>query len=368
MYGAFFKCKSKVYIEGIDIGPFTSFELSGDRDSIENTASLTLPIYTISVDDTGTAPGQALPQESRVRVGIPVDLFITGARIDVDVWYDRSDFGEELPVIRAFTGYISQVVAGFPTTIKCQDNSFVLRFGNVGKNWNPNSTLKNIVNFCLPISNDAFAKYRQEKGLTYEWTPLTFAKSATADASFTLAEWYDISPYDALSRLMRLFKIYGNVNDDGSVYFGVGISDTDDPTVILRTDLNVIDCDIVPNNKFFTNYYVKINGLDRQGKRISYEIGDSQGETKNLKFSPLNTLEGIQRTAQTVFERLKGDRNKGTITTLLYPWVNLFDFCQFTHTLFPSLSGNYYVIGKTLTCDEGGYRQKLTVTDEQFIF
>ena len=67
-------------------------------------------------------------------------------------------------------------------------------------------------------------------------------------------------------------------------------------------------------------------------------------------------------------DRLKGTRNKGTIKTVLYPQVNMFDFVEYTDTMLPELTGNYYVIGRNLSCDTSdGFIQTLTVTNEMFI-
>lgn len=46
----------------------------------------------------------------------------------------------------------------------------------------------------------------------------------------------------------------------------------------------------------------------------------------------------------------------------------MFDFVEYTDTMLPELTGNYYVIGRNLSCDTSdGFIQTLTVTNEMFI-
>lgn len=364
----FLRCRNEVFVEGLNIGQFASFSSSNTRDSISGSGTLSIPLYTIAVDRTGTAPGENVPLTNRVRVGIDKAKLIPGATIQVYAWYEVAELGIYYERRLVFNGYIKKVTGAFPTIIEVEDMAFPLRFGRVGKDWNPNTTLTNILNEIIPISNAAFQEYRNKNNLTSEWTQLSVAESETATASFTMDVWRNISPYSALSRLMNLFKIYCTVYDDGQVYAGIGLGDTTTATIDLSTRLNVVGCDIVPQSSMFTDYYVQVNGLDRTGRKLTVELGDTQGEPVRLKFSPLNTAEGLQEVANSALQRLKGDRNKGTITTKLYPIVNLFDFCRFTHTLFPELSGNYYVIGTELQLGDDGYNQILTVTNEIFAF
>ena len=44
------------------------------------------------------------------------------------------------------------------------------------------------------------------------------------------------------------------------------------------------------------------------------------------------------------------------------------DFVEYTDTMLPELTGNYYVISRNLSCDTSdGFIQTLTVTNEMFI-
>ena len=104
----------------------------------------------------------------------------------------------------------------------------------------------------------------------------------------------------------------------------------------------------MPTDGLFENYKVVVNALMADGTKYTYEYGDSQGEAHRY-FVPANTVSLTEQTAKNIMARLKGTRNKGTIKTVLYPQVNMFDFVEYTDTMLPELTGNYYVIGRNLS-------------------
>lgn len=361
MRGNFFKCGNRVVIEGIEIGSFDSMETKEDRNSLANSATILIPIYTIGLE-SGLSPSE------RVRSVLSDAEIIVGAKIEVYTFYYNNELlGNEFEEVLQFSGYIKQIISGFPTTLVCEDASFILRFGKIGKDWKTRTSIQNMIEYLCPISNDAFRNFRQQQGFKEpnNFTELTFDYSNSASVEFAL-QIYNVSPYDALQHLLKMFTLYGNVSADGGVYFGIGVIDKFKTTHELATNTNVIGRDIVPTNGLFENYYVEVNGVLANGSRYTYGLGDTNG-TKQRKFCPLDTEEGIKQVAENVMQRLKGNRNKGTIQLVHYPDVRMFDFCTYTDTLFPELSGNYYVIGRSFTANENGYIQNLTVTNELFM-
>lgn len=364
MTGNYFECGNEVIVEGFSLGRFSSFNVSNSRDVIGATAEIKIPLYTISVTD------KQRPVADSLRIGVDGAQLATGARIEVYVWYkDNTTLQYTFPKILAFSGFIRKVVSGFPTTIKCEDNSFILKFGQVNKSWSKMTPLKEVMNEVVPIANDAFAKFRKEAGLTGEFPSLSVAESESADVEFTLNVWKAIAPYEAISRFAEEYVLYGQVSNTGKVYVGTGATNTDRPTIKLSTRLNVINRDITPEDGLFTDYYVEINGYDEKGNKIQVTRGDeTKGEPVRLPFSPARKQEQLETIADAALARLKGNRNKGSITTLLYPFVSLWDFIEYEDTLFPELSSNYYVIGTELNCDDSGYHNILSVTDEMFYY
>lgn len=361
MRGNFFRCGCEVFIEGKSVGGFESLDFRDTKDTISNTCTIKLPVYAIGMT-ARTSP------EKRIRASLADINIKPGARIEVFCWYHDSEImGQHFEKVRVFNGFIRQVIGGFPSTLICEDYAFVLRFGTIGKEWNTRTKLKDMIEYLLPISNKAFMDFREKNGFAPDgFNKLTFDSTNSAEVEFALKTFKNISPYDALEKLLRMFTLYGYVNDDGQVYFGLGVKDKTKRTVELATNTNVIGRDITPSNGQFVNYKVVVNGLMKDGTKYTYEYGDSEGQPERL-FSPLNTKEGIKEFAHRVMARLQGDRNKGTISILLYPEVRMFDYIQYTDTLFSELSGGYYVTGRRVTCGKNGFVQQLTVTNEMFM-
>jgi hypothetical protein len=362
MRGNFFKCANWVLIEGQNVGSFESIEVTEDRDSLSNTCTLTLPLYAIGRDNTQPAKG--------VRASLKNAQIMVGARIDVFTWYEEVDvLQQEFEKVLQFSGYIKEVVEGFPLKLICEDHSFVLRFGSIGKDWPGRTKLKDMINHIIPIANKAFTEFRQKKGFKQpdNFVKLTFDSTNSAEVEFQLSVYNKISPFDALMKLMKLYTLYANASPEGKLYFGLGVRDKFKRTVKLATNANVIDRDLIPKNGLFENYKVVVSAMLKDGTKYTYELGDSEGEAKRV-FMPINTKEGIKNFAEALMAHLKGSRNKGTITTILYPEIHLFDYINYTDTIFPSLSGNFYCIGRKFKGDtKTGYTQTITVTDEIFM-
>lgn len=362
MRGNVFKCSSRVIIEGNDVGPFEDIEVQQERDSLAQRCTLKLPIYAIGFN-SGLAPSD------RIRAKLADINIKPGASIQIYTWYESIEVLEqEFEEVLQFSGFIKEIINGFPTTLICEDHAFILRFGTIGRDWKSRTSLGDMLEYLLPIANEGFEEFRDKQGFENNtaFNHLYFDQTNSADVEFALQVFKNISPFDALEKLMRLFTLYAHVFDDGATYFGIGILEREKQTVILYTGANVIDRDIVPQSGLFVNYKVVVSGLVADGTRYTYEYGDSEGTAERL-FCPLNTTTGIEQYAHSVMERLRGDRNKGTITTVLYPDIRLFDYIQYEDSLYPDLDGGYYVIGRNFKGDGNGFIQTLTVTDELFI-
>lgn len=363
MQGNFFECKNEVFIEDISIGQFETIEIEQSRDIFGDLCTITIPLYSIGIE-----PGLSTPDRLRqVLEGIQIK---PGAKIEIYTWYNDSPFnGFVYPKILQFSGFIAQVISGFPTTIKCQDNSYILRFGTIGRDWPAKQPLRDMIEYLLPISNEAFKEYRRNNNFDRpdNFQPLSFDETNSSSLRFTMKAWRNISPYEALTKLMKMFTLYGKVFNNGLVYFGLGVTDRINNQIDLSTDRNVIERNIIPQNGLFTSYKVVINGLLADGTKYSYEAGDEEGEVERVP-TVLSTPEGIKRFGDSVLQRLKGDRNSGEIKTILYPHCQLFDVCNYNDTLFQELSGVYYVIGRLFrgSSDEG-YIQTLRATNEIFM-
>lgn len=377
MNGNYFIQGSEVIIEDVFIGSFESVEITEDAYTLSSTATIKIPIYTIGMNSRTLA-------FDRVRAGIRPNLLKIGSKIEIWTWYKNNQvtnagFGR----ILQFRGFIRQVEGGFPSTIYCEDHSFILKFGKVGdfsQGWRNRTSLKTMMSQIIPEANAAFLEFRQRQGFLQptNFNPLVF-DSASADIEFSLQIYGEVSPFYALQHVINMFYMYCRVFDDGRIYAGIGIRDIDRQTISLSTNKNVLDRKLTTRDGMFENYQVVVSGFVNsepgllepnekyKGGRYTYELGDSNGEVVKLPFSSVDTVEGIRDLANRAMERLRQGRNKGTIDILMYPRIYLFDEVDYFDTLNKELTSLYVVTGRQfISSENAGFIQTLTVTNETF--
>ena len=132
---------------------------------------------------------------------------------------------------------------------------------------------------------------------------------------------------------MYKFGVYTGIDPKGKLFMGTGLKYTEKKTIELDTSVNVIARDVSPKNGKFENYYVTVNGYVN-GKRTTVHVGN-KGNSRPIRLScsSINTKEGLKEFANNAYQGLKGEYNSGTVTTLLYPRIDLFDYVHFTDTL-----------------------------------
>ena len=369
MTGNYFICENRVVIEGKPIGQFERFSYSETRDSLEGSAKIYLPVYAIGYNSD---PRLNAPPTERIRAALNGLKIKPGAAIEVWGKYSNIDVLEQkFTEVLLFKGFIRQVISGFPSLLICEDNAFILRFGKVSdkKEWHTRSKLKDMVERVIPIANKAFVEYRKTQGFNKpdEFTKLQYDSDNSADTDYTLQLSGSVSPYEVLTKLINMYNFFSRVRPDGALYIGLGVADKSKRTIELHTQKNVIERDIIPKDGTFENYYVEVNSYDDNGHPLKATVGDSDGEMVR-EYRSLRTNEGVQKFAQNLYNYLAGTRNKGSVKTILYPVVELYDYVKYTDSLFSELSGGYYVTGKEIECSEDtGYIQTLQLTDERFM-
>lgn len=377
MTGNYFICENRVVIEGQNVGQFVSCTVKNSREKLAGSATLEIPYYSVAVAESKVYQlfqkkiGQNIVTYTRINADA---LHIKcGSRIEVYAKYrDNKPLEQEFEELKIFDGYIREVIGGFPTKLVCEDLTFPLRFGTVTQSWLKASPIKDILNTIIPIANDAFAEYRKRNNLTYAW-PQIDIDGASADFNVPFKSSYLTSPFEIIERMVvQKMKLFADVTlKDGVAYLfcGTARAETDANTLELSTALNVIGRNIVPNNGLFENYRVVVTYNARGDGQSKYEVGSENGLTYEMPYQGDNVLESdMKKLAENTLSGLKANRNKGTITTLLYPKAELFDYVNFTDTIFTNLSGGYAVIGYQLTCDRNGFHQELTVTNKTFMY
>lgn len=378
MQGNYLICQNRVVVEGQEIGQFVECTVENTRTKLCGTCSVSIPFYSIAAK-SAVAEGKQKAVGKNLNIYRRIDTdalkIKMGARIEVYASYkDNDTLGHRFEECKIFDGYIREIVGGFPTVLKCEDLSFPLRFGTVTKSWFKAVPLKTILNDIIPIANQAFADWRAEEGrnLTYD-APAIEVDGESVDFNAPFKTSILTSPYEIIENIVvRTMKMFASVNaKDGKalLFCGTARPETSQKTIDLSTAINVIGRKIVPQNNFFENFRVVVTYNAQADQTSKYEVGSQNGTTYELPYQGDNMLEkDIKQIGDNTLASLKANRNKGTITTLLYPKIELYDYINFTDTIFSELSGGYAVIGYKLVCNSRGYHQELTVTNKTFLY
>lgn len=382
-------CKNEVLVEGQSIGEFETFTLQARRETLGATATMTLPLYGIGVrpfrnGERQQAIASAGNAAGRVRARAFLAEIKICARVEVFCWYEGYD------KVKVFDGFIEHIEDGFPTKFYLRDATFILRFGTIDKAFNENATLQQIAESCIKIANAAFDKERESLGLVQGLRLVyNIQDTKTVQAVTTALSFENFasgrSPFEVIQYLQQQLVMYANAyyagEDKYNFYIGAGVTDSSTPIIELDTRYNVIGRELVRQDSRFVDYDVKVTGILASGKRFTATAGLKTSKTASQTtefekkfgqpvrtFAPnLTTAESIQKFADDLLNSLKGQKNKGTITLLLYPKCEVLDTVKYNDSIFDINDAQYYVIGYSFTASEKGYLQKLEVTDKVFM-
>lgn len=266
------------------------------------------------------------------------EVFRRGDKVEIRLGYDGS-------LLLEFNGYIDQVSADYPITIKLEDEMWKLK------------QIK--VNFAS--KNIGLKKFIQTMVPDY---PIDI----DADVSLGAVRFSKVTLGEVFNKLQEDFGLYSFIRN-GKLTIGKLYSDA--TTEIPRFDLerNCVSNDL--NYLTKEDRLVKIVGKSMQTvakalktkmtrKKLEYEFGDKEAtETINWVFN-VKTLAELQRAVKKLYEDRKKDGYDGSFTTFGVPTVSHGQKVELSSTLYPERGGIYYVDGvKKAISHDNGYRQDI---------
>lgn len=350
----FFNAHTKVVIGNKELKTIVNISIKHDAEKIGASCDLVVPLnsriqYVDGAHDFLTA-------QSLV-------LFKVGDPITITAWYDG------YPVQTVFEGFIYDFVEGQPMTIKCLDYVYFFNLGIFGskrvlvkKNKKSKKafasvgtsykeiTLKNLMQHIVDFVNDTIddkADNTDHVALILPIPDLTLVNITFAMMSpAAILEWFK----KELGLNINLLR--------NNLYVNIASNTTE--TVVYKTDRNVLSADLQKPEATFQSFKVKAWFVREDGTKDSYEVGDSNGQLKEVFFYKVkrdNTL--YQKLATEALNKAKQMRFSGAITTLLYPEAKLYMKADYSEIRYPSRNANYVIVGNDLDINDKGYRRKL---------
>ncbi len=260
------------------------------------------------------------------------DVFRPGDPVTINLGYN-GQFTQE------FIGFVSRVSADIPIQIHCEDAMWKLKQIPVHTSF-PKATLQELL---FTIVED------------YAVDALEVDLGKVRYANTTVAK--------VLDDLKRTYGLYSYMSDDTLVCGKIYGDDTNIAPVTLHLEKNVHKNGNRLEYKNADDLNIKVKAVSTMpdGKKISVEVGDETGETRQLTYYNITNEADLKKLAEEDLRKFKVDGYRGTLTTFGLPVVEHGYKVQLESDLYPDRAGLYYVESVSVRFGEG-YQYSRTIT------
>lgn len=257
------------------------------------------------------------------------EIFKHGDPIEISLGYDGEN---EL----LFTGYITQVSADIPISIKCEDAMWKLKQIKVNYS-NKDVTLDGLLKAICP-------GYKINALEGVKLGSVRFAKTTVAKV---------------LEKLQSDFNLYSWMKDGVLTcgkYYATGIGKD---AVNYNLERNVVDNNLVYKNK--EDIVLKITGKSmlKNGDKLEAEIGEDGGDTMELTYYNVSPKAELEKKIKADYEKAHRDGFEGSLTGYGLPKPQVGEKAILKSNLYPDRAGTYYIDGINSEFNDSGFRKEV---------
>ena len=260
-------------------------------------------------------------------------------------WFKRGDkveiylcYGLDEDLILEFSGYITQVSADYPITIKLEDEMWRLK--QIPVNFSSkNEKLKSFVQKYVtdyPILIDAEV-------------PL----GAVNIKNKTLGEVF--------KKFQEDLSIYSFIRN-GKLVVAKPYSDVTDKIPVFDLERNCVSNDLNYLSKEERTVKVvaeSVQNFAKTKKKLKFELGDPDPKTTINKTLSVTTLNDLQAEVRRIYDLYKKEGFDGSFTTFGTPSVQHGQKVKITSSLYNDREGIYYIDSIKKKFSRDGYRQEI---------
>lgn len=257
------------------------------------------------------------------------DCLKTGDAVAIKLGY-----GENLK--EEFAGYVKAIRTDNGTTaIECEDQMWQMRKDVPDKVYKNIDCAKLLEEVCqCPVSCD----------YQFRWDTFT-VKDATA--------------YDVLKKVQDETK--ANVYfKDGTLHVHPQYSETGD-LVVYDTSINIENSSLKWRRADERSYLVEVEGIGRDGKRITVTEGRTGGDKRSVKVYGVTDKESLKSRAREELSQLVYTGYEGSIDSWLTPYCEPTCKVRLRDSEHPDRQGDYYCVSTEVTFSESGGKRKITI-------
>jgi len=260
-------------------------------------------------------------------------------------WFKRGDkveiylcYGLDEDLILEFSGYITQVSADYPITIKLEDEMWRLK--QIPVNFSSkNEKLKSFVQKYVtdyPILIDAEV-------------PL----GAVNIKNKTLGEVF--------KKFQEDLSLYSFIRN-GKLVVAKPYSDVTDEIPVFDLERNCVSNDLNYLSKEERTVKViaeSVQNFAKTKKKLKFELGDPDPKTTINKTLSVTTLNDLQAEVKRIYDLYKKEGFDGSFTTFGIPSVQHGQKVKITSSLYNDREGIYYIDSIKKKFSRDGYRQEI---------
>ena len=260
-------------------------------------------------------------------------------------WFKRGDkveiylcYGLDEDLILEFSGYITQVSADYPITIKLEDEMW---------------RLKQIpVSF---VSKDIKLKEFIQKFVT------DYPIDIDSDVSLGAVRFSKVTMGEVLKKLQDDFSLYSFIRN-GKLTIAKPYSDVSEKIPVFDLERNCVSNDLNYVSKEERTVKViaeSVQNFAKTKKKLKFELGDPDPKTTINKTLSVTTLNELQAEVRKIYDLYKKEGFDGSFTTFGTPSVQHGQKVKITSSLYNDREGIYYIDSIKKKFSRDGYRQEI---------
>ena len=260
-------------------------------------------------------------------------------------WFKRGDkveiylcYGLDEDLILEFSGYITQVSADYPITIKLEDEMW---------------RLKQIpVNFSS--KNEKLKSFVQKYVTDY---PIDI----DSDVSLGAVRFSKVTLGEVLKKLQDDFSLYSFIRN-GKLTIAKPYSDVSEKIPVFDLERNCVSNDLNYLSKEERTVKViaeSVQNFAKTKKKLKFELGDPDPKTTINKTLSVTTLNDLQAEVRRIYDLYKKEGFDGSFTTFGTPSVQHGQKVKITSSLYNDREGVYYIDSIKKKFSRDGYRQEI---------
>ncbi len=287
-------------------------------ESLSDTATIVLPATCIN---------RAIEVESKIKEGDIVDI--------------QLGYGDSIQT--EFKGYLKSVSTDdSKISLECEDDIYLFRKSLENKEYKDISLTKLLESITSQV--DSSYKISCDYDFKYE-------KFVVSNAN----AWDVLKKVQDETKANIYFK-------DKTLHVHPQYSEIANATaVIFDFSKNVEKSNLKYKKENERKYFVEVEGVGKDGKRITTNVGTTGGEKRSIKIYGVTDKESLKKRAEEELKQIVYTGFEGDFTGWLLPYVEPTYKVELRDSDYPEKNGVYYVLATDTTFSQSGGVRKITI-------